>query len=381
MHPQVLSDKPGDCSICGMHLVAAKGSGGPETFSGGAGSVPGFAPVELSSEARQQLGVTVGAVEKRPLAKEVRASARIIPDETRVFPVVARADGYVDRLPVTYAGRSVKKGEEMLSVYSPSIQAAQQQFVGSTVTEGRRYPNATAKPPSGAAEPSDRDDAFRERLNYWGFGDKQIERIQKTGKVENSLVIESPINGVVTEKMAVLGLRVSPGDTLFVVTDFSWVWAEADVPESDVPSIKVGMPGSVELSAWPGRVFAGKVKFMMPVLDPQSHTMKVVLELPNPGLELKPGMVGTGRLSVELGTRLSAPEGAVVRTGEKNYAFRDEGGGRLIPAPVELGPRCGGYYEVLSGLREGDTVVTSANFLLDSESSLRAALQAASGKR
>jgi membrane fusion protein, copper/silver efflux system len=381
MHPQIVTDRAGDCPICGMHLVPRTEAVQPAAEA--AHSDPrmpaGMAPVEVDEGKRAELGLTFGTAEVRRISTPIPATARVVPDETRVLRVIARADGYVDSLQVDYAGRAVKKGDAMLSIYSPSIQASQQQFIGTTITEGRRYPNATAKPPASGTDGSDRDDrddAFRERLKYWGFGEAQIERIQKTGKIENSLVVESPADGIATEKTAVLGQRVTPGDPLFVVTDLSRVWAEVDVPELDVPAVKPGLSLSLRMSALPGTTFPGKVKFYRPELDPATRTMKVYAEVPNPGLALKPGMLGSAVLASEPKDALCVPEEAVLNTGETTYVFVSSGK-RLVPTSVVAGRAGGGYREILSGLTPGEQVVTSAAFLLDSESSLKAALASA----
>ena len=200
----------------------------------------------------------------------------------------------------------------------------------------------------------------------------------KTGKAENSLILQAPAGGVVTEKNAILGQKVFPGDTLLVITDLSAVWAEANVSETDIPSVKVGGPMEVSLPSLPGRTFGGKIKFFLPVLDAQTRTMRVFVEVPNRDLALKPGMLGAALLTVDEGERLAVPEGAVMGAGGQPYAFVDRGGGTLTPVRLTLGARSDGYYEILSGLTIGQRVVTSANFLLDSESSLKAALEAVS---
>jgi membrane fusion protein, copper/silver efflux system len=369
MHPQVTSDHPADCTICGMHLTPKSPP------KGGAGTLSNLAPISLSESQRRELGLTFGTVERATFGSTASATATVVPDESRIFRVVARADGYVDRLDVQYAGARVRKGQPMLSIYSPSIQAAQQQFIGQMPTEGRRFASSVTRT-AAPSENDDRDDAFRAKLQYWGFGDAQVDRIQKTRKIENSLDVESPSSGVVTDKSAVLGQRVVPGDLLFTVMDLSVVWAEVQVPEMDAPRVRPGMDFLLNLNALPGKAFKGRVKFALPVLDPQVHTMKVCLEIPNPKGELKPGMLGTATASLEENERLAVPEGAILHAGHTSYAFVDDGE-FLSPREVALGAHGGGYYEVTSGLKEGEKVATSAVFLLDSESSLKAAFLAA----
>ena len=371
MHPEVTSPEPADCSICGMHLVAKPAPGGQHA---GADLPRGLAPVEIPAAKRAELGLTFGTAEKRSFGQAVRSPARIVPDETRIFRVISRVDGYVDKLYVWYAGKPVRKDEPLLAVQSLTLAGLQQQYLTTQGTEARR-----TTPSRPGQEGSETDEAARQRLRYWNFSEEQIDRILKTGKPEGFLDLVAPSAGIVTEKAVVLGQRVAPGDLLFVVTDLSRVWAEAAVSEQDVPAISVGMPMDVLVGALPGRTFSGKVKFFQPVLDPATRTMKVYAEVQNPGLDLKPGMLGTVVLRVEARERLAISESAVVRTGDANYVFVEEAE-RLLPRTVVLGTQGGGFCEVLSGLKEGERVATSATFLLDSESSLKAGLAAAAGK-
>jgi Cu(I)/Ag(I) efflux system membrane fusion protein len=371
MHPAVTSPGPADCPICGMHLVAKPA---PADVAGGGSSPDGLAPVEISTEKRAELGLTFGAVERRRFARAVRSPARIVPDETRIHRVISRVDGYVDKLYVWYSGKPVRKGEPLLAVQSLTLAGLQQQYLTTQGAEARR-----TTPSRPGQEGNETDEAAKQRLRYWNFSEEQIDRILKTGKPEGYLDLVSPSSGVVTEKAVVLGQRVAPGDLLFVVTDLSRVWAEVDVPEQDVPAIAAGMPLEIRIGALPAETFSGKVKFFQPVLDPATRTMKVYAEVQNPGLHLKPGMLGTAELRSEALERLAVEEGAVVHTGDWCYVFVEQGA-RLAPRTVVPGARGGGYVEVLSGLKEGERVATSATFLLDSESSLRAGLAAAAGQ-
>jgi len=182
------------------------------------------------------------------------------------------------------------------------------------------------------------------------------------------------------EKNVLAGQKLTSGDPLIVITDLSVVWGEADIYESDLPYVQVGMPISLTLSYWPGKVFSGKVSFISPSLDRETRTLKIRMEIPNSDSLLKLEMYADARLSYSLGEKVAAPESAIMRTGERNYAFRDSDGGRLVPVAVTTGALCDGYYEINSGLNAGDSVVTSANFLVDSESSMRAALEALTDK-
>jgi len=377
MHPQVTADKAGDCPICGMHLVQEAPGKGPAQ----ADLPAGLAAVTVASGVRERMGVTTGEVQKRPMIRSIRASGRITPDETQIYRVIARVEGFVDQLFVPYAGARVARGQPLLGVNSPNLLSVQQQFLNASPSDGRRFVAPPTRPGAPSAESQEKgDDTQRQRLKYWDFSDEQIDRIQQSGKAETSLILVAPAGGFVTEKNALLGQKVFPGDLLMVVTNLSRVWAEADVPEMDAPSIQVGMRMVIRPTSLPGRAFEGRVKFFQPLLDPQSHTMKVVVELPNPQGTLKPGMLASAELESGARDAVAVPEGAVLRTGESDYAFVEEGE-RFVPRAVVLGARANGCFEVLSGLKEGERVVTSATFLVDSESSLQASLQAARAQR
>lgn len=433
MHPQVTSDKPGDCPICGMRLVpvekaaapASKGDAGdappspspaapaqappapagktmwrstmnpsevsdhpgkdsmgmemvPFTVEAPSAAAPeGLAEVSVSPQEAQRIGVTYGTVEVRPLARYVRTSARIVPDETRLFRVTTKVGGWVDKLYVDVTGQPVRRGQPLLAIYSPELVASQQELLSALQAQKQL---AQSPFPSVSQGGADLVEAARRRLRLWDISDAQIERIEKTGAVEKDVVLYAPAGGYVTEKDVLPGQRINPGDPLMVVADLSTVWADADLYESDLPYVKVGMPLTVTLPYWPGKSFSGKVSFLDPVLNPQTHTLKARLQIANPGLLLKPDMYGDARLSYALGDVLAVPESAVLPTGERSIVFKAGPDGALTPVDVTLGPRAGGYFQVLSGLQAGDRVVTSANFLIDSESSLKAALQAVAGK-
>lgn len=394
MHPSVVSDKPGDCPICGMKLVLIdkpavtppapptkktmyrstmnlnEVSDKPGKDSMGMEMVPfdveersentpaGLATVSIATEAQQRMGLTTGVVEKRALARTVRTSARIVADETRLSRVTVKTEGWVDKLYAATTGQEVKKGDPLLTIYSPDLVSAQQEHL-TAMKSG--LTNLVA--------------SSRRRLALWDISDEQVANLEKTGAVEKTLTLYAPASGYVLERLVLPGQKVMPSEPLLVIGDLSTVWADADIYESDLPYIKVGMQVELTLPYWPDKKFAGKVAFVSPTLDPESRTMKARLEVANPEMLLKPEMFGTANLSYELGDKLAIPEAAVMRSAQQTYAFHDTGNGRLVPMPITVGARNDGYYELLSGLNEGDKVVTSANFLVDSESSMKAALQ------
>jgi membrane fusion protein, copper/silver efflux system len=401
MHPSVVSDKPGICPICSMKLVPINGgehadatppqvapkktmyrstmnpnevSAQPGKDSMGMDMVPfevegssektpaGLATVTIMSEARQRMGLAVGVVEKRPLAREVRTAARIVADETRLYRVTVKVDGWVDRLYTATTGQFVKKGDPLLTVYSPDLLTAQNEYLvavrsGATnlVTSARR------------------------RLSLWDITDEQLDRLEKTGTAEKILTLFAPTSGWILERMVLPGQKLTAGEPLLVIADLSTVWGDADIYQSDLAYVKVGMPVELSLPYWADKKFTGKVTFVSATLDPESRTLKARLEIPNPEQLLKPEMFATAKLTYELGESLAIPASAVMRTAEQMYAFRDTGDGRLVPTPIVVGERSDGYYQLLSGLGVGDKVVTSANFLVDSESSMKSALESMAG--
>ncbi|MBI4860517.1 MAG: efflux RND transporter periplasmic adaptor subunit [Candidatus Riflebacteria bacterium] len=356
MHPTVIDNRPSDCPICGMKLVPIEQS--PASSPGeDEGTPAGLSAVSITTSTRELMGLALGTVKKRPLSRIVRTSARIVADETRLHRVSVKVEGWVDRLFVATTGQFVKAGEPLLTIYSPTLVTAQQEYL-TALQSGR-----------------DLMQIARKRLSLFDITDAQIARLERTGAVDKTLTIQSPATGVVLERTVLPGQKIM-GEPLFTIADLSSVWADADIYPSDLPYVKVGMSSTLTLPYWPGRSFKGTVTFVSPTLDPETRTMKARMTVPNGDLLLKPEMFANARLSYSLGERLAVPEEAVMRTGEKMYAFRDAGRGRLVPVEISIGSRFDGVYEVLSGLAAGDRVVTAANFLVDSESSMRAAIEA-----
>ncbi len=423
MHPTVVSDKPGDCPICGMRLVPmddgqkhenppaasatpvaeatvkkktmyrstmnpnevsdkpGKDSMGmemvPFEVTGGGEPTPaGLAAVSITPAARERMGITLGMVEKRNLTRDVRTSARIVADETRLYHVNVKVEGWVDKLFVATIGQAVKKGEPLLTLYSPDLVAAEQEYLIAFQTKQR----VAAGNPDAVQGGETLLDASRRRLELWDISAEQIERLEKTGKVEKFLTLYAPFSGWVLERNVIAGHKIMSGQDLLVLADLTTVWGDSDIYQSDLAFVKVGMPVELTLPFAADKTLKGEVFFVSPTLDPETRTMKARMTIPNPDLLLKPEMYANAKLSYQLGEKLAVPKEAVMRTGERNYAFRDDGEGKLTPVEIKLGIRSDGYYEVLSGLQEGDRVVTSANFLVDSESSMKAAIEALAGK-
>ena len=377
MHPTIVDDKPSDCPICGMRLVPIDSAGSQGVAAGVTSGVPGLAVVTILPEARQRMGLVLGTVERRSLTRTIRTSARVVPDETRLFRVTTKIEGWVDALLVAVTGQAVQKGDPLLTLYSPQLVGAQQEFLIALQAVNRLSPAAGAETADGARRLLA---AARQRLQFWDVSDDQIARLERSGQVEKTLALHAPATGVVTEKTVLAGQKIGPGDSLMVVTDLAEVWGEADLYAADLPYVRTGMPMELTLPYWPDKTFTGEVMFVASTVDPDTRTVKARIAIANSDLLLKPGMYADARLGYALGEALAVPESAVLRTGERAYVFRDGADGRLEPVAVQLGARAGDYCEVRSGLQAGDRVVVSANFLVDSEASMRAAMEAVPGK-
>jgi Cu(I)/Ag(I) efflux system membrane fusion protein len=366
MGAEHVQDQAGKCPLCGMKLVEKKTQAKAATAP-----VPGLTTVAITAETRQRMGLKLGTVEKRSLSGAVRTSARIVANETRQHRVTTKIEGWVDKLFVATTGQAIKKGEPLLTVYSPELVSAQAEYLTVLATRQALAGSNSGVPPGGESLLA----ASRRRFELWDISDEQIARLEKTGKAEKYLTLYAPASGWVTERMVLAGQKIMPGEPLMVISDLTEIWADADIYQSDLPHVKVGMPVEVSLPYWPGQVFTGQVSFITPTLNPMTRTLNARLEIHNPDLLLKPEMYATATLKLEHGEKLAVPTTAVLFTGTRNVAFRDVGDGHLAPAELKLGARSGDYYEVLEGLSEGDKVVVSANFLVDSESSMKAALE------
>jgi multidrug efflux pump subunit AcrA (membrane-fusion protein) len=414
MHPTYVSDRPGKCPICKMDLVraeatAAQTRSAPAAPAGGtrrllyyrspmdpsvhspvpqkdamgmdfvpvyedeAGGpiVAGRAMVALSPERRQLLGVRSEAVALRPLERTIRTVGRVAMDERRVHHVHTKYEAYVEQLFVNFVGQQVSRGEPLAALYSPELVATQQEYLLALRAQGQLAAGGVASAAQGGR---DLVQAARQRLLFWDMAPRDIEALERTGAVSRTVNLYADLPGFVIGKTAVHGMRVTPADTLFDIADLSSVWILADVYESDLPNVSLGMSAEASLAYQAGRSWKGAITYVDPLVDPATRTIKVRIELPNRDFAMKPDMFVDVLLRRDLGTRLFVPESAVLRAGERRIAFLDRGEGRLEPREIAIGDRVEGGYVVLSGLSDGDRVVTSANFLIDSESSLKAAL-------
>ncbi|MFN2384579.1 MAG: efflux RND transporter periplasmic adaptor subunit [Gemmatimonadota bacterium] len=329
--------------------------------------------IRLTSDQLRTFGVTFGTAAVRPLEKTIRTVGVVSYDETRMASVTPRFGGYVERLYVNFTGQPVSRGQPLLEVYSPELVSAQEELllaarlqmhVGESAVEGV------------AADGADLLAAARRRLRNWDISEDQIRRVLRTGQVQRTLTLHAPVSGIVMEKRVLSGQAIHAGDNLYLIADLSRVWIEAELFEADGGLVQAGMPAAIELAAYPGRTFGGTVEYVAPTLRPDSRSLQARIALPNPGGRLKPGMYATVRLTVPLGAVLTVPRSAVLQTGEQAIAFVAMGGGELMPHELTLGAAAGEHVEVVAGLEPGQRVVTSAQFLLDSESNLAEVMRA-----
>lgn len=415
MHPTYTSDEPGDCPICGMKLVPIEGAGGAsqagsarpgerkiafyrspmdpsirsdkpakdemgmdfvpvykDELQGLPSGVAGRAAVTISSERRQLLGVRSEEVRKVRLDHRIRTVGRVAVDERRLRHVHTKYDGYVEHLYVDYTGKLVRRGERLLSIYSPDLVATQQEYLLAHRGQARLAESAVRSAAQGSV---DLHEAARQRLLLWDIRPADIEKLEKAGQVTRTLDLYADIGGYVVQKMAYHGMRVTPADTLYDIADLSHLWVLADVYEYKLRSLALGTEGHISVASMPDRNWKGCVTYISPTVEERTRTIKVRLEVDNAGGELKPDMYADVFLHVDLGEGLVVPDGAVINAGDRRLVFLDRGEGRFEPREVKLGIKVNGSgLQVISGLSEGDRVVTSANFLLDSESSLKAAV-------
>ena len=397
MHPQVVQDHPGDCPICGLKLeplrkqpspasnVSGKDAGSrkinhykstmllgeisqaPRKDSMGMEMVPVYEgedesnTITVDSATVQKMGVRTALVTKGPLRRVIRTVGAIDYNETALADVTTKFRGWIENLHVDSTGKEVRKGEPLFDIYSPDLYSAQNEYV-------------LALNQSGA---SGMKESARQKLRLFDISENQIAELEKSRQAQRTLRVDAPIDGIVVEKMVVRGQMVEAGMKLYRLADLSIVWVQSQIYEQDLALLQLGQEAEVSLSYLPDRKFRGRVTYIYPTVDEKTRTARVRMEFHNPGLFLKPGMFATVELLAELKPdALLVPDSAVLRSGEKNTVFVALDGGHFEPRDVVLGARADNdAYEVLSGLREGERVVTSGQFMLDSESQLREAIQ------
>lgn len=429
MHPFIITDKPGNCPICGMTLTkiedpaapgpaaasspspAANPSGGerkilfyrnpmnPKITSqvpakdemgmdyvpvyedetrggGGAGSPEGYATVQVGAERIRLAGIRSVPATRETISRPVRAAGVVVADETRVRRVQAKIDGWVEKLHANFTGQLVTKGEPLLEIYSPDLVATQREYLlaRAGVDRMKDSPYEDAREMSSGLARS-----ARTRLKLFDVPESFIEELERTGKVRRTVTLDAPVSGYVTGKEVFEGTRVSPGMDLLTVTDLSRVWIEADLYEYEAQSVRVGQTATLEAVGDPGAKLKGRVSFVYPTFSPETRTLKVRFEFPNPGLRLKPQMYANVSLDLDGVTGVVIPDSAMIETGVRQIVFVDAGDGSFEPREVKAGVRGDGKAQILSGVKAGEKVAVGANFLLDSESKLRAALMKMTG--
>lgn len=329
--------------------------------------------VEITAEQRQLIGVKTVRVAYKPVQKTIRTVGRIEANERRQATINTKVEGWIEKLYVDYTGRYVKKGEALAELYSPELLATQQEFLGNLQWAKQPVENGKndalslmlAKDAEAALA------AARQRLRLWDVSEAQIKEIEKTGKPLRTLTLYSPVSGFVTQKMAVQGMKVMPGEKLFDIADLSSLWIIADIYEHELPFVRVGQPARITLSYFPGKEFTSKIDYIYPAISADTRTAKVRLTLPNSQGQLKPQMFTNVEIKINLGSKLVIPESAVIDTGKSQIVYVDKGEGAFEPREVALGMRSDGIVEVLRGVKNGEKVVSSANFLIDSEAQFK----------
>jgi RND family efflux transporter MFP subunit len=365
MHPQYKSDKPGTAPDCGSDLVPVYASEdtAPEEHP--------FGSFKISSQKLQLIGVQYGEVSYGPLAKTLRTVGRVTYDETRIARIHPKIEGWLEQVFADFTGKFIEKNQPLVSLYSPELVATQQEFL--IARKAKEYLGQSPVREAAAGSLSIYE-AARERLRLWDISDDQIREIEERGKPTRTMTLYSPMKGFVLNRNAYPKQRVTPETELYAIADLSTIWVLADIYEYEAPMVKLGQTATMTLAYHPGKTFTGKVAYIYPQLDNATRTLKVRFEFPNPDLTLKPEMYADVVLRIEYGAQLSVPEEAVLDSGTEQIVFVAHEDGYFEARKVELGAKVDGRQVVLGGLKPGERIVTSGNFLIDSESRLKSAM-------
>ena len=360
-----------------MKQMDMKGSSSMQGMPGMSAAPSGA--VVVPAVMRQLIGVRTALAGVAILGQEIRAVGTVGYDERGLTQVTVKTSGWVREVFIDSIGRSVHKGEPLFTLYSPDLLATQDEYLLAVRAQGQLVASPLAEVKANAASLVA---STRERLRLWDVSNTQMAMLERRGKAEPVLTVYAPSSGIIMKREALPGKYVEPGTTLYEVADLSRVWVSADIYESEVAAVTLNQQASVAFAAYPGETFQGTISYVYPTLNTEARTVRVRVELPNPGLKLKPGMFGTVLLQTNATKRLIVPKEAVLDTGLRQLVFLDRGEGTYAPYPVKLGRRNQDSVEVLEGIKEGDQVVTSANFLLDAESKLTSAssMQAMMGR-
>jgi RND family efflux transporter MFP subunit len=329
-----------------------------------------LAPVQLTPEGMQNIGVKTGMVERRSISDDIRATGTVDINERLVSYVQVRFRGYIRKVFASATYQYVRKGEPLFTIYSPDLVATEQDYLNALENE-KHLGASSVEGVAFAAK--DVAAATEIRLRQWDVSLGDIAKLKETGQLIPDLVIDSPVSGYITERNALPNLFVEHGTRLYTVADLSRVWIYAQVFQDDIGRFKPGDMAQITVDAYPGRTFSGRIESILPQVDMATRTVRVRLEVANPGVVLKPGMFVNVDLKTNLGRQLVVPAAAVLQSGMRQLVFVSDGSGRIEPKEVVLGPRAGEDFVILKGLQAGQQIVTSANFLIDSESQLQAA--------
>ncbi len=332
--------------------------------------------VHLTANQLRQFGITFGTADVRALEDRIRTTGIVTINETRIAQVAPKFGGFVERLYVDFTGQPVRRGQPLLQIYSPELVAAQEELLIARQLDTTINESVIPGVPKSA---SNLLAAATRRLRLWDISDTQIQSILRTGVVQRSLTLHAPASGVVIEKNVVQGQAIQPGQSLYTIADLTDVWVEVELRESEAGSVREGSRAALEFAAFPGRVLDGRVAYVYPTLQEASRTIKARVAVANTDGRIKPGMFATVRFTSSGIRALSVPAAAVIRTGERSVVFVDMGGGRLLPQEIETGRVGADFVEVLAGLEPGQRVVTSAQFLLESESNIGEVMKAMIG--
>jgi Cu(I)/Ag(I) efflux system membrane fusion protein/cobalt-zinc-cadmium efflux system membrane fusion protein len=333
---------------------------------------PALAPVQLSPQRLQMIGVTFAAAEMKTLSQKLQVPGNVDIDEERLSYVQTRFPGWIQDVYANATYQYVRKGQPLFTVHSPDLVSSEQEYLLARQNQKAFSEDMHGMP---AKESGWLMQAAEQRLEHFGLAPRQIADLEANGKVHQYVTVESPASGYITERNALPNAYVQPEMKLYTIADLSTVWVYANVFQNDVGRLKRGDAAEVTVDAYPGRTFKGRVDQVLPQVDPATRTVKVRLVMSNPGIALKPGMYVNVDVSMQLGRQLVIPASAVLQSGERAIAFIDHGQGNLEPRAVAVGPQVADSIVILSGLKPGERVVSSANFLVDSEAQLQSAYQ------
>jgi Cu(I)/Ag(I) efflux system membrane fusion protein/cobalt-zinc-cadmium efflux system membrane fusion protein len=407
MHPDILEEEPGSCPICGMDLVQVKAEAGtaagdrqilfyrnpmdpsitspePRKDEMGMDYVPVYAEdaesvaaqgavVTIDPSVQQNMNVVTQRIQRRDIAREVRTVGYFDYDQERMVSVTTKYPGFIEKTYVNYIGQPVKKGEPLFEIYAPELVQTEQELLAA-----KRYVQSLSDAPAGTAARAEALlEAARQRLAFWDIAPEQIRRLEESGEVFRTLQVVAPASGIVMLRMPGLeGMATRPGMELLHIADLSNLWLTVEVFDNQLPWLDIGSPATVTVSYFPGVNYRGRVRYIEPEVSEKTRTIQLTLDVPNRDRRLRVGMYGTVIFEpVTAPNAVTVPAEAVIRTGERDVVVVALGDGRFAPREVVLGSRGDGFIQVLEGLTEGDEVVTSSQFLIDSESNLREAIQ------